>query len=47
MKSLWAGIFIGAMIGGVFGTIASDEIYTVKKRMYRAGKRFAKKYDLM
>jgi hypothetical protein len=47
MKSLWTGIFIGAMIGGVFGTMASDEIYGMKKRMFRAGKRIAKKYDLM
>lgn len=47
MRSLWAGIFIGAMIGGVVGTMASDEIYGMRKRMMKAGKRFAKKYDLV
>lgn len=47
MRSLWAGMVIGAMIGGVFGTVASDEIYGMKKRMCKAGKRFAKKYDLL
>ena len=39
--------FLGAIIGGMIGTVASDEIYDVKKKAMKAGKKFLKKYDMM
>ena len=47
MKKLITGIFIGAVVGGMIGTVASDEIYDVKKKAMKAGKKFLKKYDMM
>ena len=44
MKNLMTGMLLGAMIGGIFGTIASDEIYDIKNLMMKKGKKLAKKY---
>lgn len=47
MKNFVIGIFLGSMIGGMVGTIASDEIYQIKKKAMKAGKKMLKKYDLI
>lgn len=47
MRNLITGIFLGAIIGGMVGTVASDEIYGVKKKAMKAGKKFLKKCDIM
>lgn len=47
MKNFMCGIIIGSVIGGMIGTIASDEIYQVKKKTMKAGKKFLKKYDII
>ncbi len=47
MKNLITGMFLGAIIGGMVGTVASDEIYDVKKKAMKVGKKFLKKYDMM
>lgn len=47
MRNLITGIFLGAIIGGMVGTVASDEIYDVKKKAMKAGKKFLKKCDMM
>lgn len=43
MKNLVTGMFIGAILGSVVGTIASDEIYDFKKTMMKKGKKLMKK----
>lgn len=47
MKNFVIGIFLGSMIGGMVGTIASDEIYQVKKKAMKAGKKMLKKYNII
>jgi len=47
MKNFVIGIFLGSMIGGMVGTIASDEIYEVKKKAMKAGKKMLKKYNII
>ena len=47
MKNFVIGIFLGSMIGGMVGTIASDEIYQIKKKAMKAGKKMLKKYDII
>lgn len=47
MKKLITGLFIGAVVGGMIGTVASDEIYDVKKKAMKAGKKMMKKYNWM
>lgn len=47
MRNLITGMFLGAIIGGMVGTVASDEIYDVKKKAMKVGKKFLKKYDMM
>ena len=47
MKNLMAGILFGAVIGGVIGTIASDEIYDIKNTIMKKTKKFANKYNWM
>ena len=47
MKSFVLGIFLGSVVGGVVGTIASDEIYQIKKKAMKAGKKMLKKYDIL
>lgn len=47
MKNFVLGIFLGTIMGGVVGTIASDEIYQVKKKAMKAGKKILKKYDII
>ena len=42
MKNFVMGIFLGSVIGGVVGTIASDEIYQIKKKAMKAGKKMLK-----
>ena len=45
MKNWITGILVGAVIGGVIGTIASDEIYDIKNMVMKKGRKLAKKYD--
>ena len=47
MKNLVTGMFIGALIGGMVGTVASDEIYDMKKKIMKTGKKMMKKCNLM
>lgn len=47
MKNFVLGIFLGSVVGGVVGTIASDEIYQIKKKAMKAGKKMLKKYDIL
>ena len=47
MKNFVIGMFLGSMIGGMVGTIASDEIYEVKKKAMKAGKKMLKKYNII
>lgn len=47
MKNFVIGMFLGSFVGGVVGTIASDEIYQIKKKAMKAGKKMLKKYDLI
>lgn len=47
MKNLFIGIMIGSIMGGVIGTVASDEIYQVKKKAMKAGKKMLKKCNLL
>lgn len=47
MKNFTIGIFLGCVVGGVVGTIASDEIYQIKKKAMKAGKKMLKKYDII
>lgn len=47
MKNLITGIFLGAVIGGMVGTVASDEIYDVKKKAMKAGRKLLKKYEII
>lgn len=42
MKNLMTGMFLGAIIGGVVGTMASDEIYSFKKMVMKKGKKMVK-----
>lgn len=45
MKNLVTGIFIGALLGGVVGTVASDEIYDISRKIVKNGKKMIKKYN--
>lgn len=47
MKNLMTGILFGAVIGGMIGTMASDEIYDIKNTIMKKTKKFAKKYNWM
>lgn len=47
MKNFVIGIMLGSVMGGVIGTIASDEIYQIKKKAMKAGKKMLKKYDII
>ena len=47
MRNFVIGMFIGSVVGGVVGTIASDEIYQIKKKAMKAGKKMLKKYDII
>lgn len=47
MRNFVIGMFIGSVVGGVVGTIASDEIYQIKKKTMKAGKKMLKKYDII
>ena len=47
MRNFVIGMFVGSMIGGVIGTIASDELYQIKKKAMKTGKKMLKKYDLI
>ncbi len=47
MRNFVIGIFLGSAIGTVVGTIASDELYEVKKKAVKAGKKMLKKCNLM
>lgn len=47
MKNFLVGIMVGSIMGGVIGTIASDELYQIKKKAMKAGKKMLKKYDLI
>ena len=45
MKNLVTGMVIGAMIGGIFGTMASDEINAFGKMCMKKGKKIIKKFN--
>lgn len=47
MRNFVLGVFLGTVMGGVVGTIASDEIYQIKKKAMKAGKKMLKKYDII
>ena len=47
MKNLMTGMIFGAMIGGVIGTMASDEIYDIKNTIVKKTKKLAKKINWM
>ena len=47
MRNLVTGMFIGAVLGGMIGTLASDEIYDMKKKVMKAGKKMMKKCSMM
>ena len=47
MRNLIIGMFLGSVIGGMVGTIASDEIYQVKKKAMKAGKKMLKKCNIL
>ena len=40
-------MFIGAILGGMVGTVASDEIYDMSKRIAKKGKKMMKKCNMM
>lgn len=44
MKNLMTGMFIGALLGGVVGTMASDEINDFTKMVMKKGKKIIKKF---
>ncbi|MBQ9280072.1 MAG: hypothetical protein IJ215_03375 [Clostridia bacterium] len=44
MKNLVTGMFLGAIIGGAIGTMASDEINDFRKTMMKKGKKIMKKF---
>ncbi len=44
MKNLMTGMFIGALLGGVVGTMASDEINDFTKMVMKKGKKMMKKF---
>lgn len=47
MKSLWTGMVIGAVIGGALTTMTNGDMRNVKKKIYKMGRKFAKKCDMM
>ena len=47
MKNLMTGMFFGAIVGGVIGTMASDEIYDIKNTIMKKTKKFAKRCKWM
>ncbi len=47
MKNLVTGMLIGAIIGGMVGTVASDEIYDIKRKVIKNGRKMMKKCNLM
>lgn len=44
MKNLMTGMFIGALLGGVVGTMASDEINDFTKMVMKKGKKMMKRF---
>ena len=42
MKNFMWGIFLGSVVGGMVGTIAGDEIYQIKKKAMKVGKKMIK-----
>ena len=44
MKNLMTGMFIGALLGVVVGTMASDEINDFTKMVMKKGKKIMKKF---
>lgn len=44
MKNLMTGMVIGALLGGVVGTMASDEINDFTKMVMKKGKKIMKKF---
>lgn len=42
MRNLVTGMFLGAILGGAIGTMASDEIYGFKKKVMKKGKKMVK-----
>ena len=44
MKNLMTGMCIGALLGGVVGTMASDEINDFTKMVMKKGKKIMKKF---
>lgn len=44
MKNLMAGMFIGALLGGVVSTMASEELCDFKKMIVKKGKKIAKMF---
>ena len=47
MRNLVTGMLIGAVIDGMIGTVASDEIYDMKKKIMKNGKKFMKKCNII
>lgn len=47
MKNLVTGMFIGALLGGMVGTIASDEIYDMSRKIVKNSKKMMKKHNWM
>lgn len=47
MKNLITGMIIGATLGCIVGTVASDDICDMKNMIMKRGKKLAKKYKLM
>ena len=43
MKNLMTGMVIGALLGGVVGTMASDEINDFTRMIMKKGKKIMKK----
>ncbi len=44
MKNLMTGMVIGALLGGVVGTMASDEINDFTRMIMKKGKKIMKKF---
>ena len=44
MKNLMTGMVIGALLGGVDGTMASDEINDFTRMIMKKGKKIMKKF---
>ena len=44
MKNLMTGMVIGALLGGVVGTMASDEINDFTRMVMKKGKKIMKKF---